>query len=70
MVLWIGIFFNRKLIFKYHVTTKVIVAMSTFNALHSLMRHETGLSPSTMQLIYQAYITSRSDFGAQIWWQG
>jgi hypothetical protein len=29
-----------------------------------------GLSPSAMRLIYQAYITSRSDFGAEIWWQG
>jgi hypothetical protein len=69
-VQWLGIFFNRKHIFKYHVTTKVVVAMCIFNALCSLTQHEMGLSPSAMQLIYQAYIISRSDFGAEIWWQG
>jgi hypothetical protein len=56
--------------FKYHVTTKVAAARHTFNALCRLVQHETGLSPSTMRLIYQAYVTSRSDFGAEIWWQG
>jgi hypothetical protein len=70
VVQWIGIFFDRKLTFKYHVTTKVMAAMCTFNALRSLVRHETGLSPSAMRLIYQACVTSRSDFGAEIWWQG
>jgi hypothetical protein len=47
VVQWIGIFFDRKLTFKYHVTTKVAVATRTFNALRSLVQHETGLSPST-----------------------
>jgi hypothetical protein len=70
MVRWIGIFFDRKLTFKYHVTTKVAAATRVFNALCSLVRHETGLSPSATRLIYQAYVTSRSDFGAEIWWQG
>jgi hypothetical protein len=70
VVRWIGIFFDRKLTFKYHVSTKVAVATCTFNALRSLVRHEMGLSPSAMRLIYQAYVTSRSDFGAEIWWQG
>jgi hypothetical protein len=46
------------------------VATRAFNALRSLMRHETGLSPSATRLIYQVCVTSRSDFGAEIWWQG
>jgi hypothetical protein len=70
MVRWIGIFFDRKRTFKYHVTTKVMVATHAFNALRSLVRHEIGLSPSAKRLIYQAYVTSRSNFGAEIWWQG
>jgi hypothetical protein len=37
VVQWIGIFFDRKLMFKYHVTNKVTVAMYAFNALHSLV---------------------------------
>jgi hypothetical protein len=48
VVRWIGIFFDRKLTFKYHVTTKVMAATCTFNALRSLVRHETVLSPSAM----------------------
>jgi hypothetical protein len=46
VVRWIGIFFDRKLMFKYHVTTKVAAATRVFNALRSLVRHEMGLSPS------------------------
>jgi hypothetical protein len=70
MVRWIGIFFDRKRTFKYHVTTKVAAASYAFNALRSLVQHKTGLSPSATRLIYQACVTSRSDFGAEIWWQG
>jgi hypothetical protein len=70
VVWWIGIFLDRKLTFKYHVTTKVTAATRAFNALRSLVQHETGLSPSAMRLIYQACITSTSNFGAEIWWQG
>jgi hypothetical protein len=48
MVQWIGIFFDRKLTFKYHVTTKVMVATHAFNTLCSLVQQEMGLSPSAM----------------------
>jgi hypothetical protein len=48
VVQWIGIFFDRKPTFKYHVTTKVAAATCAFNALCSLVRHETGLSPSAI----------------------
>jgi hypothetical protein len=37
VVQWIGIFFDRKLTFKYHVTTKVMVAMHAFDVLRSLV---------------------------------
>jgi hypothetical protein len=37
VVRWIGIFFDRKLTFKYHVTTKVAAATRAFNALLSLV---------------------------------
>jgi hypothetical protein len=70
VVRWIGIFFDRNLTFKYHVTTKVAAATCAFNALRNLVAHETGLSRSATRLIYQACVTSRSDFGAEIWWQG
>jgi hypothetical protein len=37
VVRWIGIFFDRKRTFKYHVTTKVTAATRAFNALRSLV---------------------------------
>jgi hypothetical protein len=37
IVQWIGIFFDRKHTFKYHVTTKVTAATCAFNVLRSLV---------------------------------
>jgi hypothetical protein len=70
VVRWIGIFFDRKLSFKHHVQVRLMAASRSFNALHSLVRHETGLSPSTTPTLHRACVLSRSDFGAEIWWSG
>jgi hypothetical protein len=70
IVRWIGIFFDRKLTFSYHVKTKLTAASRSLNAICSLVRHETGLSPSATRSLYLACVTSRSDFGAEIWWTG
>jgi hypothetical protein len=70
VVRWIGIFFDRKLTFSYHVKTKLTAASRSLNALCSLVRYETGLSPSATRSLYLACVTSRSDFGAEIWWTG
>jgi hypothetical protein len=67
VVRWIGIQFDRKLSFSHHVKVKLTAASRSFNALYSLVRHETGLSPSTTHSLYRACILSRSDFGAEIW---
>jgi hypothetical protein len=68
VVQWIGVLFDRKLSFTYHVRTKMIAASRAFNALCSLVRYETGLSPSATHQLYQACVISRSDFDAEIWW--
>jgi hypothetical protein len=68
IVRWIGIFFDRKLSFNYHVRTRIAAANRAFNALCSLTRYETGLSPPAMRQLYQACVTSRSNFSAEIWW--
>jgi hypothetical protein len=70
VVRWIGIFFDRKLSFKHHVQVRLTATSRSFNTLHSLVRHETGLSPSATRTLYRACILSRSDFGAEIWWSG
>jgi hypothetical protein len=56
MVRWIGIFFDRKLSFNRHVRTKLASARRTFAAVSSLVRHETGLSPSAICQLYQACV--------------
>jgi hypothetical protein len=68
VVQWIGILFDRKLSFTYHVCTKMTATSGAFNALCSLVRYETGLSPSATRQLYQACVISRSNFGAEIWW--
>jgi hypothetical protein len=70
VVRWIGIQFDRKLSFSHHVKLKLTAASRSFNALCSLVRHETGLSPSTTCSLYHTCVLSRSDFGAEIWWTG
>jgi hypothetical protein len=70
VVRWIGIQFDCKLSFSHHVKLKLTAASRSFNALCSLVRHETGLSPSTTRSLYRACVLSRSDFGAEIWWTG
>jgi hypothetical protein len=70
MVRWIGIYFDRKLSFSHHVKVKLTATARSLNALRSLVRHETGLSPSATRTLYQACVISRSDFGSEIWWTG
>jgi hypothetical protein len=70
IVRWIGIQFDHKLSFSHHVKLKLIATSRSFNALCSLVRHETSLSPSTTCSLYCACILSRSNFGAEIWWTG
>jgi hypothetical protein len=56
VVQWIGVYFDRKPTFNYHVHIRVVAAARAFNALRSLVRYETGLSPTATRLIYQAYL--------------
>jgi hypothetical protein len=70
IVQWIGIFFDSKLNFTHHVNTKLITASRSFNMLCSLVKHKTGLSPSTTHSLYHTCILSRSDLRAEIWWIG
>jgi hypothetical protein len=70
IIRWIGILFDRKLRFTHHINAKLISVSRSFNALCSLVKHKTGLSPSVTRSLYYMYIQSRSDFGTEIWWMG
>jgi ribonuclease HI len=67
---WIGILFDRKLRFIHHINAKLISASRSFNALCSLVKHETSLSPSATHSLYRSCVLSRSNFGTEIWWTG
>jgi hypothetical protein len=68
MVRWIGIYLDRKHTLSQHVHTRVAAAQRAFLALCRLAHYETGLSPAATHQLHQVCITSRSDFGAEIWW--
>jgi hypothetical protein len=70
IVHWIGILFYCKLRFTHHINAKLISTSRSFNALCSLVKHETGLSPSVTRSLYCVCVQSRSDFSAEIWWIG
>jgi hypothetical protein len=64
----ISMYLDRKHTFSQHVHTSVAAAQGAFLALCRLARYETGFSPAATHQLHQACITSRSDFGAEIWW--
>lgn len=67
---WLGIWFDRKLSFKHHVKTKAASAMRAFLALARLGNTERGLSQTALRQLYQTCVTTISDFGAEVWWNG
>jgi ribonuclease HI len=70
VICWIGVLFNCKLRFTHHINAKLISVSRSFNTLCSLVKHETGLSPSVTHSLYCICVLSRSDFGTEIWWTG
>jgi ribonuclease HI len=70
IIYWIGILFDCKLRFTHHINAKLISMSRSFNALCSLVKHETGLSPSATCSLYCTCVQSRSNFGTEIWWTG
>jgi hypothetical protein len=64
----IGIQFQCKLSLSHHVKLKLTATSRSFNALCSLVRHETSLSASAICSLYCICILSRSDFSTVIWW--
>jgi ribonuclease HI len=61
-------YLDRKPTFSQHVHTRVAAVQRAFLALCRLAHYETGLSPTATRQLHQACVTSRSDFGAEIWW--
>jgi ribonuclease HI len=70
VVKWLGIYFDQCLTFKHHVNTRTSQAKSAYYRMNRLANTGRGLSPYALRQIYQACVTSVSDYGSVIWWRG
>jgi len=67
-VRWLEVWLNRKLNFKVHVQTKIVTVTRTLHSLFRLMNSEWKLNVKSGKQLYLTYVTSISDYDAEIWW--
>src|SRR5204862_4856119 len=69
IVRWLGVWFDRKLSFKYHVEKRIADASRMFYSISRLANTERDLSFQAMRRLYIACITSIADYGVPVWWK-
>jgi hypothetical protein len=67
---WLGVLFDKKLSFKYHVKNLASKALTTANALRSLGNTVQGVNPYLMRQAVIACVLRKVYFGAETWWPG
>ncbi|KAI9036018.1 uncharacterized protein KD926_002540 [Aspergillus affinis] len=67
---WLGILFDKKLSFKYHVKEMASKAITVANALRSLGNTVRGVNPYLIQQAVKACVLRRVYYGAETWWPG
>ncbi|KAI9034981.1 ribonuclease H family protein [Aspergillus affinis] len=67
---WLGILFDKKLSFKYHVREMASKALTVANALRSLSNTVRGVNPYLMQQAIKACVLSKVYYGIETWWPG
>jgi hypothetical protein len=67
---WLGIFFDWKLSFRYHVEVMANRALSTVNGLRMLANTVCGMSFLNMQLLYKTVVLLVLTFRAAVWYTG
>jgi hypothetical protein len=67
---WLGILFNKKLSFKFHVRQMTLKALTIANALRSLGNIVQGVNPYLMQQAVTACVLRKVYYGAKTWWPG
>lgn len=67
---WLGVWFDRKLDLKHHVQTKATSALKAFTGIFRLASTEKALSFQALRQDFQIYISTISDFEAEVWWKG
>lgn len=67
---WLGIHFDKKLSFKYHVQIQAAKAMKVAHALRCLGNTIRGVSPRLSRQAAFACVLPIVHFGAETWWPG
>lgn len=67
---WLGVLFDKKLTFKWHVSEMASKALIVANALRSLGNTVRGIQPHLMQQAVTACVLRKVYYGAETWWPG
>jgi hypothetical protein len=67
---WLGIMFDKKLTFKFHVKEMASKALTVANALRSLGNTVRGVPPILLQQAVSACVLRKGYYGAETWWPG
>jgi ribonuclease HI len=67
---WLGVLFDKKLSFKYHVGEITSKALIVANALRGLSNTVRGIKPYLMRQAVIACVLRKAYFGAETWWPG
>ena len=67
-VWWLEVWLNRKLNFKVHVQTKIVIVTRTLHLLFKLMNSEWELNIKSEKQLHLTCITSISNYDVEIWW--
>ncbi len=67
-VRWLEVWLNRKLNFKVHVQTKIVIVTRTLHSLFKLMNSEWELNIKSEKQLHLTCITSISNYDVEIWW--
>jgi hypothetical protein len=67
---WLGVLFNKKLSFKYHIKNLASKALTITNALRSLGNTVQEVNPFLIRQAVIACALRKVYFGAETWWPG
>lgn len=67
---WLGVLFDRKLTFKWHVQTQASKALKISNAMASLGNTARGVPPNLLRQAAVACVLPVAYYAAETWWPG
>ncbi|KAF8828234.1 hypothetical protein HHX47_DHR4000457 [Lentinula edodes] len=70
VVRWLGVYFDRKLLFNHHVKTLAGSAGKAVGSLIMLANTVKGLSPYHMRMMYKSCVVPVMTYASAAWWTG